>query len=575
MTSRFPMVEVSTANPLVKPMSEDPTLNAEDALLEEAQSCGTLRRFAIFSKLSGPGWLQGAVTLGGGSLAGALFLGVLAGPNLLWLQPLAVICGIILLGAIGYVTLSTERQPVDTISQHVSPILAIAWILGTIVANLVFGVPQFALATSTVVQNLIPGLHDSTVAPWIIGVVLAIVGFLVVRQYESGGSGVRTFELVLKILVGVVVASFLAVAVMIIGSGQLHIGSVLAGFVPSLSQFTEPTAPLAEAAAATGANEGVWRGIIADQQRDRILAAAGAAVGINMTFLLPFTLLRRGWGRRHRGLAIFDLSLGLFVPFVIATTCLVIAAGNQFYNRTDDVIGKDGAIIANMAGSYNASADKFLSIQGSDAFLAADTVEAKTMVRAALPDSDRRLAAMLSARDAGQLARTLQPLLGKTGANLIFGVGVFAMAVSTIIMMGLMNAAALGALFRKFNDRKVFLIGASMPLILGIFAPVIWTGASRAALAIPASVTAITLGPIAYFTFFLLMNSKGALGEYMPKGGARWLWNGLMAFALTMATLASIWALNSKGLPGQIGLVGLILLGIFGFAGFIKRRNVS
>ena len=306
-----------------------------------------------------------------------------------------------------------------------------------------------------------------------------------------------------------------------------------------------------------------------------MLAAAGAAVGINMTFLLPFTLLRRGWTRRHRGLAIFDLSLGLFIPFVVATTCLVIAAGNQFYNRTDDVIGKDGAIIANMAGSYNASADKFLGIQSSPAYVAADSPEAKAMVRAALPESDRRLAAMLASRDAGQLARTLQPLLGKTGANLIFGVGVFAMAVSTIIMMGLMNAAALGALFRKFNDRKIFLIGASMPLILGIFAPVIWTGASRAALAIPASVTAVTLGPIAYFTFLLLMNSKGALGEHQPKGGARWLWNGLMAFATTLATLASVWALNSKGLPGQIGLVGLLLLAVFGLAGFIKRRSAS
>lgn len=556
-------------------MSEPTSQSPEDALLDEAQNCGTLRRFAIYSKLSGPGWLQGAVTLGGGSLAGALFLGVLAGPQMLWLQPLAVICGIILLGAIGYVTLSTERQPVETISQHVSPVLAIAWILGTMVANLVFGVPQFALATATVMQNLVPSLNGSSVAPWVIGTILAVAGFIVVRQYESGGKGVRTFELLLKILVGIVVVSFLAVAVMLIGSGQLHIGSVLSGFVPHISQFTEPTAPLAQAAAATGANEDIWRGIIADQQRDRMLAAAGAAVGINMTFLLPFTLLRRGWGKRERGLAIFDLSLGLFVPFVVATTCLVIAAGNQFYNRTDDVIAPDGAIIANMEGSYNSSADKFLSIQGSSAYQAAESPEAKAAIRAALPESDRRLAAMLASRDAGQLARTLEPVLGKAGANLIFGIGVFAMAMSTIIMMGLMNAAALGALLRKFNDRKVFLAGASMPLILGIFAPVLWTGASRAALAIPASVTAVTLGPIAYFTFFLLINSRGALGKDQPTGGSRWLWNLLMAFATTLATLASIWALNSKGMPGQIGLVGLALLAVFGIAGFVKRRNVA
>ncbi len=30
-------------------------------------------------QLSGPGWLQGAITLGGGSLAGALYLGVIMG----------------------------------------------------------------------------------------------------------------------------------------------------------------------------------------------------------------------------------------------------------------------------------------------------------------------------------------------------------------------------------------------------------------------------------------------------------------------------------------------------------------
>lgn len=59
-------------------------------------------------------------------------------------------------------------------------------------------------------------------------------------------------------------------------------------------------------------------------------------MGINMTFLLPYTLLRRGWQRKHRELSMFDLSLGLFIPFLIATSCLVLAAGSAFYTKTDD-----------------------------------------------------------------------------------------------------------------------------------------------------------------------------------------------------------------------------------------------
>ena len=54
----------------------------EDALLAQAESKGPLGKAGIYVKLSGPGWLQGAVTLGGGSLAGALYVGIISGYHL-------------------------------------------------------------------------------------------------------------------------------------------------------------------------------------------------------------------------------------------------------------------------------------------------------------------------------------------------------------------------------------------------------------------------------------------------------------------------------------------------------------
>ncbi|MCF3650287.1 divalent metal cation transporter [Synoicihabitans lomoniglobus] len=544
----------------------------EDALLEKAATRPFFGRMAIYARLSGPGWLQGAITLGGGSLAGSLFIGILAGPHLLWIQAFAMMCGITMLSAIAYVTLSTGQKPMETVSRHLTPVLAIAWAVATVIANVVFALPQFALATATILQNLMPGMAASTVAPWVIGGGLAVSSVLIVWGYESGSRGIRIFEAVLKVLVGVVVLSFFVVVAMLIARGQIDISSIIGGFIPHFRQLHEPTLQLGEVAAATGAHESIWRTIISAQQRDVIIAAGGTAVGINMTFLLPYTLLRRGWKKKHRELSICDLSLGLFIPFIIATSCLVLAAGSAFYTKTNDVFDENGAVRPAMARAFTASMDGFLAQRDGAAFTAASPEE-QAGTRALLSPEDRRMAAMLAKRDAGQLSAALAPVLGKGGANLVFGVGVVAMAWSSIIILILMNGIAIGALLKKDENRTVFRVGTAMPAISGFLAPVVWTGASRAALAIPASVIATTLLPIAYFTFLLLMNSKGALGENRPRGAFRFVSNVLMVGATSAAGLASIWALTNRGTAGMWGLVGLALLFVIGIAGFIRNRH--
>ena len=73
-------------------------------VLSEAHSRGTVATLGAFFRLSGPGWLQSAITLGGGSLGGALYLGVIGGSSMLWLQLVAIVIGVIILSAISYVT---------------------------------------------------------------------------------------------------------------------------------------------------------------------------------------------------------------------------------------------------------------------------------------------------------------------------------------------------------------------------------------------------------------------------------------------------------------------------------------
>ena len=98
-------------------MSDQDQYQRELDVIEEVKDKGPAGKFFGYAKISGPGWLQGAITLGGGSLAGALYLGVVSGNDLLWVQPLAMICGIIMLSAIAYVTLSTEQRPLQLINR--------------------------------------------------------------------------------------------------------------------------------------------------------------------------------------------------------------------------------------------------------------------------------------------------------------------------------------------------------------------------------------------------------------------------------------------------------------------------
>jgi Mn2+/Fe2+ NRAMP family transporter len=547
----------------------------EAELLELAQTKGALGKAAIYAKLSGPGWLQGAITLGGGSLAGALYLGVLFGPHMLWLQPLAMICGVIMLSAITYVTLSTGERPFGLVIRRLSPFLAWAWIIGAGIANMVFCLPQFSLATAAIQQNLAPS--TASLSPYVIGGALFLTAAVIVAFYNKGGAGILWFERILKIMVGLIVLSFVGVTVTLILKGAVDFGALLKGHIPDFSYFSHPTPAFAEAIAKTGENSSAWTKIVTGDHAGIMIAAFGTAVGINMTFLLPYSILKRNWGKKHRGLAIFDLSLGLIIPFVIATGCLVIASASQFHGKTGDVLNKNGEPLPAMATSYNDALKPILAKIVADG--RAETPEAAA---ALLTLEDKKIAAMLAKRDVAQLAAALEPFTGKFLAQKIFGFGVLGMAFSTIIMLMLINGFCATEAIGQPDNKAIHLAGAMIPGIIGFFNPAIWTGASKAALAIPASTIAGSLIPIAYFTFFLLMNSKATLGAEMPTGSRRIRWNTLMLLASGLVTCAVIWvnmqgasAPGLKGIMSTASLITLPILFFIGIIGFVRKNKTA
>ena len=322
--------------------------------------------------------------------------------------------------------------------------------------------------------------------------------------------------------------------------------------------------PELEAEVAQSSNPGWWKDQLLGAQRDRAFTAFGTAVGINMTFLLPYTLLKKKWGPRHRGLSITDLSIGLFVPFFLATTCVVIASAASFQGNAE---GLDMAKVLEKAALVPAA-------------------EGVTTEQLA---TDVRLAPNLISRNQSALATTLEPAVGSFVAQKIFGIGVIGMAVSTIIILMLINGLAFQEILSDsrardraaseaaLSNKKNFFIGCLISGAAGFLFPLLWTGDSKAAFAVPTSVIGGSLIPIAYFTFFLLMNSKKVLGDKRPEGTARLIWNVLMGIATITATAGSVWATWPKkfgDIPaGKIGTAFLVVLFVVGTVSFLKKEK--
>jgi len=542
--------------------SED-ALTKEKELLNSVANKGTGAKLRTYSKLCGPGWLQSAITLGGGSLVGALGVGVIGGVNFMWVQPLAMILGVVMLSAIAYVTLSTGERPFRSINKHISPFLGWAWLGATIVANLVWVLPQFNLAFGAIATNLAPNIPETIGSKLLISAMVLTIASTIIWSYGAGSKGVARFEFLLKILVGLVVISFIGVVIVLTfaENSPLNWANVFSGLMPDFGALFRPSEtfmPYIDQLDPT--NRDKWTADIVGRQRDNIIAAFGTTVGINMTFLLPYSMLRRKWGKEHRGLAIFDLSTGLFIPFVIATGCLVIAAASQFHgNMENNKFENSPSLVKQLTKEENpklSSEDK-------------EKLEAVYIAMSSKEKANATLEMMTAKRTQFELANALKPFTGNLFSQYVFGIGVLAMAVSTIVILMLINGFAICEMLGVPDGGTPHRIGCLIVGVIGFFGPIAW-GELGPWLAIPVSVFGMTLLPIAYITFLLMMNSKSLLGDRRPEGSSLLRWNILMIIATTVATLGAGWASHAK-----IGWWGPGLILIFGILALVTRQKTT
>jgi hypothetical protein len=173
---------------------------------------------------------------------------------------------------------------------------------------------------------------------------------------------------------------------------------------------------------------------------------------------------------------------------------------------------------------------------------------------------------------------TLAPLIGdRSAASQVFGLGAFAMAFSTIIVLMLINGYALAEVTGQYESRVWRVIGAALVGMSGFCWFLLPEGQdSRTWLVMVASAFAGILLPIAYFAFLLMMNSRPLLGDERPRGAKRLVWNILMIAAVVGALANSTGAmLSHRDKPVTSGVVwgGVAMFVVLMLFGFSARRR--
>lgn len=423
-------------------------------------------RIRGYLRLTGPGYLQSAMTLGGGTVASCVVMGSTFGYDLLWVQPLAILLGFSVLSAIARQTCATGERPYDAFWRRLSPILALAWGISSLAATVIWHIPQYSLTANGVV-TLAGGVGvdlDGAYARAGVGAVVLLCGLGLVALYNRGARGLKWYELSIKVLVWLIVLAFAIVAF----TSGIQWGRLAAGFL-GISFLKQ-----------------VFAGTVSPDVVPPIVAGLAAAVGINMIFLYPYSLLNKKWGRQHEELAYFDLLTGMVAPFLISTTFLIVGTAN--------VIGPPPGEVGE------------------------------------------------SVQDIRDVATALAPTFGEGLSLLLVGLGMFAVGFSTIATHMVASGFIGCEVFGFSHEGRARFWFSLMPAVgvIGVAIRFPWYAA------ITASTLAAPLMPLAVLCFLILLNRPSYMGDRLPRGVARWAWNTALIASIVVMTIASYFSLRSN-----------------------------
>lgn len=459
----------------MSPKWDPEKLAAEKAELQRLASLPLGPRSLGYVKRTGPGLLQSAMTLGAGSATASVLAGASFGYKLLWVQPLAMLLGVFMLGALSNVVLTRGERPYKSFGREIWKPLVFLWAFATVFASVIWHFPQYGLVAGA--ARDLAGAAGATVAgeggaltgagyavSFIVGALILAMNITVVFNYGKGAKGVKIYETFLRCMIALVILFFLLVCALNVGN--INWLELFKGFI---GYYGIPANP--------------ETGVIETKTYLQVLGMLGASVGINMTFLYPYSLLAKGWGEEHKSLARWDLGMTMFLPFVIVTSLIMIG------------MVATGVYDPNMEG----------------------------------------------VRDGMKPLEAAKAFHGIPFGNVIFCLGLIGMCGGAISAHMVACGFTMCEMLGLDMTQKRFRMFALTPCV-GFFGVVVTLPMWFPVLA---SAICLTMLPIAYLIFFILNNKRGYIGDAVGKGGKRVFVNVMLTLALVFTTVSAAISLKS------------------------------
>ncbi|MBP3557374.1 MAG: divalent metal cation transporter [Thermoguttaceae bacterium] len=452
----------------MSPKWDPEKLAAEKAELRRLASLPLGPRSLGYVKRTGPGLLQSAMTLGAGSATASVLAGASFGYKLLWVQPLAMLLGVFMLGALSNVVLTRGERPYKSFGQQIWKPLVFLWAFGTVTASVIWHFPQYGLIAGA--ARDLAGAAGMTVAgeggaltgagyavSFIAGALILAMNITVVFNYGKGATGVKIYERFLRTMIALVIFFFLLVCVLNVGN--VNWIELFKGFI---GYYGIPANP--------------ETGVVETKTYLQVLGMLGASVGINMTFLYPYSLLAKGWGPEHKTLARWDLGMTMFLPFVIVTSLIMVGmVATGVYTGADVVL------------------DGMKPLEAAKAFH------------------------------------------GIPFGNVIFCLGLIGMCGGAVSVHMVACGFTMCEMLGLDMTQKRFRLFALTPCVgvLGVVVTLpMW-------FPVFASAVCLTMLPIAYLIFFILNNKRSYIGDAVGKGGKRVFVNAMLTLALVFTTISA------------------------------------
>lgn len=278
----------------------------EKAYLIELKKKPPIEKFLGYCRLSGPGFMNAAFTLGAGSFASSVTLGAAYGYDMLWVPLYSFAFGIFMLALAARFVTASDMDVIKAQDKFHGKFIGsfATGLVACFIASIVFNFGQYALGSDALTSMFaILNLNVPKNISWIILVAVSVPLSL---MYGSGENpkAVRIVENSMKIMIGIMLVVFGAV---ICVTGIDFPAMIKGLLLPKLPSGID--------------------GIVT------LIASLTATIGVMDWVLFNNGMESRGYSEEHETLGRFDSVFGGLLPVTLVLSLVSIAFAEAFAGK--------------------------------------------------------------------------------------------------------------------------------------------------------------------------------------------------------------------------------------------------